>query len=104
MFRILLLIALVSSCFSTFATEFGADYCSSYAQTVVQSQGGDLSTLRLRYSSTDGFGVNMFGYSAYTFQRGAETCFISYTVFGTYMGSKCSASSFACKQPKRSRR
>lgn len=83
----------------------GADYCSGEAQAVAQANGGDAGTVALTYSSVNGFGVNAYGYSHYQFQRGNETCFIAYDVFGTYFGTKCSQEAFSCSNPKaRSRR
>lgn len=89
---------------STAAQAEGYDYCGWEVQALAQRMGGDQVTMT--YSSVNGWGVNAYGYASYKFVRGNEICGVSYTVFGTYFGMKCSESygGVYCSTPGKRRR
>lgn len=78
----------VLSAFSMQAFAYG--YCDGYAQALVQRMGGEQLT-QTSDTMTD-WTVNDSGFATYRFIRGNEVCGVSYRVYGTYFGVKCSES------------
>lgn len=82
----LLVLSLCLAGFSTQASAFS--YCDWEAQALVQRMGGE--QLTMTSNTMTGWTVNDSGYASYRFIRGNEVCSVSYRVFGTYFGVKCS--------------
>jgi hypothetical protein len=85
MIRLLVL----SLCFAGFSLNaFAGSFCDWEAQSLVQKMGGE--NLTMTSNSMTGWTVNDRGYTSYRFTRGNEVCGVTYDVFGTYFGVKCS--------------